>query len=122
MHYLVRLRLHTRDLSVHELWTRWDRLVMPDLPLVSGAAYPITRIVGQDRLVMLLELESREEAETFFTGTNPLAHYLEIEEVLPVQPYPDPAEKSAGGWSGTRVENQPIRREGKSRPPVMIIW
>jgi hypothetical protein len=98
MHYLVRLRLHTRDLSVHELWTRWDRLVM------------------------LLELESREEAETFFTGTNPLAHYLEIEEVLPVQPYPDPAENPAGGWSGTRVENQPIRREGKSRPPVMIIW
>ncbi len=65
----------------------------------------IFKIIGQRRVVGIIEVDTVDELDRLLMAGLPMAHVLEI-EVLPVRPYKDFAEDVFNRWQAVGAAEQ----------------
>ena len=55
--------------------------------LEEGKLVSLYKVSGQRRVLAIMDVESTDKPDQIIMGGLPMAHYLEIEEVLPLREY-----------------------------------
>lgn len=88
MLFFVKVRVDTKHLSQDELWALWEKEAAAALQAKhAGKVVALYKVSGQRRVVGIVNVESHDELDRIFMAALPMAHHLEIEEVLPVREY-----------------------------------
>jgi muconolactone delta-isomerase len=89
MLFFVKVRVDpARELEPDDLWDRWEKEAEAALgAMEAGKIVSLYKVAGQRLVVGILDLESHDEADRIFMGGLPMAHYLQLEEMLPVRDY-----------------------------------
>lgn len=104
MLFFVDFRVKTKDWSFEEMWEEWEKETEAALEAVeAGKIVTIHKVSGQRRVLAVLDVESTDELDQIIMGGLPIAHNLEIAEVLPVRDYADFAEDVRQRW-GARAQ------------------
>ena len=99
MLFFVKVRVEPKSLSLDELWDHWEKEAEAALAAKdAGKVVALYKVSGQRRVVGIVNVESHDELDRIFMAALPMAHYLEIEEVLPVRPYEHFAEDLKRRW------------------------
>ena len=89
----VDFRVNPKEWSFDELWDEWEKETEAALEAVeAGKIVGIYKVSGQRRVLAVLDVESHDELDQIIMGGLPIAHNLEIAEILPVREYADFAE------------------------------
>lgn len=64
----------------------------------AGKLVSAYKVSGQRRVLGVFDVESRDELDRIIMGGLPLAHNLEIAEILPIRKYEDFAEDVRNRW------------------------
>jgi muconolactone delta-isomerase len=84
----VDIRVNPKDMSLKELWDIWENEAKATLEAMeSGKVVSAYKVCGQRRVVMLLDMDSHDEIDQVLMAGLPLAHHLEIKEIVPVREY-----------------------------------
>jgi muconolactone delta-isomerase len=84
----VDIRVDPKDMSIDELWNMWEEEAKATLEAMeAGKVVSAYKVCGQRRVVLLLDMESHDEMDQVLMAGLPLAHHLEIKEILPVREY-----------------------------------
>jgi muconolactone D-isomerase len=95
----VKLRVDPKGLSPEELWDIWEKEAEAALgALEAGKAVSLYKVSGQRRVVGILDVESHDELDRILMAGLPIAHHLEVEEVLPVREYASFAQDVRDRW------------------------
>jgi muconolactone delta-isomerase len=95
----VDFRVNTRDLTLDELWEIWEKEADAATQAVeAGKVVALYKVSGQRRVLGILDVESHDELDQIIMAGLPMAHYLEIAEVLPVREYSAFAEDVRRRW------------------------
>lgn len=88
MLFLIKASVTQKDLSLDELWEKWEAEAKVCLKAIERnkivGAYKIS---GQKKVVLIYDAASHDELDRTFMAGLPLAEYVEIEEMLPIRPY-----------------------------------
>lgn len=102
MLFFVDFRVNPKDLSLDELWDEWEKEAEAALEAMeAGKVVALYKVSGQRRVVGVLDVESTDELDQIIMAGLPIAHHLEIAEVLPVREYAAFAEDLRQRWSAT---------------------
>jgi len=100
MLFFVKVRVMTEGLSVDQMWEMWDKEADVAIgAMKAGKIVAAYKVAGQRRVVGIVEVESHHELDAIFMAGLPMAHHLEIEEVLPVREYARFAEDVKRRWT-----------------------
>jgi muconolactone delta-isomerase len=99
MLYFVNIRVKTEGLSLDELWDIWE----PETEAALGAkgagkVVDLYKVSGQRRVLVIMDVDSNDELDQILMAGLPMAHELEMEEVLPLRAYEDFAEDIRNRW------------------------
>jgi muconolactone delta-isomerase len=95
----VDFRVNPKDMSFDELWDAWEEETKAALgAMEAGKLLSAYKVSGQRRVLGILDVESHDELDRILMGGLPLAHNLEIAEVLPIRKYEDFAEDVRNRW------------------------
>jgi muconolactone D-isomerase len=84
----VDIRVNPKDMSIEKLWDVWEEEVRATLEAMeAGKVVALYKVCGQRRVVGIFDVESHDELDRILMAELPMAHYLEIEEALPVREY-----------------------------------
>ncbi len=84
----VDIRVNPKGMSIDELWDMWEEEAKAALEAMeAGTAVALYKVCGQRRVVGIFDVESHDELDQILMSGLPMAHYLEIAEVLPVREY-----------------------------------
>jgi muconolactone delta-isomerase len=82
------IRVNPKDMSLDELWDIWEEEAKATLEAMeAGKVVSAYKVCGQRRVVMLLDMDSYAEMDRVLMAGLPLAHHLEIKEIVPVREY-----------------------------------
>ncbi len=88
MLFFVDFRVNPKELSLDELWDEWEKETEAALgALEAGKLVSLYKVSGQRRVLAIMNVESTDELDQIIMGGLPMAHYLEMEEVLPLREY-----------------------------------
>jgi muconolactone D-isomerase len=88
MLFFVKVRVEPKELSLDDFWNAWEKEAEAALGAVAaGKAVALYKVCGQRRVVGILDVESHDELDRIIMAGLPMAHHLEIEEILPVREY-----------------------------------
>ena len=100
----VDFRVNPKEWSFDELWDEWEKETQAALEAVeAGKIVGIYKVSGQRRVLAVLDVESHDELDQIIMGGLPIAHNLEIAEILPVRQYAAFAEDVRQRW-GARAQ------------------
>ena len=95
----VDIRVNPKDMSFDELWDAWEEETKAALGAKeAGKLVAAYKVSGQRRGLAILDVESHDELDRTIRAGLPLAHHLEIPEVLPVREYESFAEGVRRRW------------------------
>ena len=95
----VDFRVNPKELSLEELWDEWEKETEAALGAIEeGKIVSLYKAAGQRRVLAVMNVESTDELDQIIMGSLPMAHYLEMEEVLPVRDYPAFAKDVRQRW------------------------
>lgn len=95
----VDFRVNPKDMSFDELWDAWEEETKAALGAKeAGKLVAGYKVSGQRRVLAILDVESHDELDQIIMGGLPLAHNLEIAEILPVREYESFAEDVRSRW------------------------
>ncbi len=95
----VDFRVNPKDMTADELWDAWEEETKAALgAMEAGKLVAAYKVSGQRRVLGILDVESHDELDQIIMAGLPLAHNLEIAEVLPVRLYSDFAEDVRNRW------------------------
>lgn len=95
----VDIKVNPKDLSIDELWDAWEPETEAALGAMdAGKLLKAYKVSGQRRVLAILDIESHDELDQILMSGLPMAHYLEIEQVLPVREYAAFAEDIRSRW------------------------
>ena len=95
----VDLRVNPKDMSLDELWDIWEEEAKATLEAMeAGKVVSAYKVCGQRRVVLILDMDSYDEMDRVLMAGLPLAHHLEIEEIVPVREYEDFASDVMQRW------------------------
>ena len=84
----VDIRVNPKDMSIDELWDIWEKEAKATLEAIeAGKVVSFYKVCGQRRVVGIMDVESHDELDQILMAQLPMAHYLEIQEALPVREY-----------------------------------
>ena len=84
----VDFRVNPKEWSFDELWDEWEKETEAALEAEeAGKIVAIHKVSGQRRVLAVLDVESHDELDQIIMGGLPIAHNLEIAEILPVREY-----------------------------------
>lgn len=99
MLFFFKVRVEPKDLSFDELWERWEEEAETALAAKqAGKVVALYKVVGQRRVIGVLDMASHDELDKILMATLPMAHYLEFEEIFPVRSYEGFAEDVKQRW------------------------
>ena len=88
MLYFLKVRVDHQRLTSDELWSLWEKEADVVLSVkAAGRIVALYKVVGQWRVLVVLDVESHDEIDQALMAAMPLAHYEELEEILPVREY-----------------------------------
>ena len=88
MLYYFKVRVEPKDWSFDEMWDWWDKEADAALAAkASGKMVALYKVAGQRLVIGIMDAESHDEMDRIFMAVLPIAHNLEIEEILPVRAY-----------------------------------
>lgn len=95
----VDIRVNPKDMSFDELWDAWEEETKAALRAKeAGKLVAAYKVSGQRRVLAILDVDSHDELDRILMAGLPLAHKLEIAEVLPVREYESFAEDVRSRW------------------------
>jgi muconolactone D-isomerase len=68
------------------------------LAKARGSIVALYKVVGQRRVLVIVNMESPDELDQALMATLPLAHYEEVEEILPLRSYESFADDVKRRW------------------------
>jgi muconolactone D-isomerase len=99
MLYFFKVRVLHEQLTVDELWDAWEREAETAQGAVqAGLIRSIYKVVGQRRVIGILDLDTHDQMDQILMSGLPMAHVLEWEEVVPVREYADFADDVKRRW------------------------
>jgi muconolactone delta-isomerase len=99
MLYFFKVRVLHENMSFDELWDAWEKETdAAKGGMEAGLIKVAYKVVGQRRVVGILDLDSHDEMDRILMAGLPMAHVLEWEEVLPVREYADFADDVKRRW------------------------
>jgi muconolactone D-isomerase len=98
MLFFFKVRVEHSDMSLDELWNLWEKEAEAAEPAMDAGKLTGFKVVGQRRVIGIIDAESHDELDRIFMAGLPMAHVLEFEEVLPVRRYTDFAEDIRKRW------------------------
>ncbi|KPJ91694.1 MAG: translational initiation factor [Gammaproteobacteria bacterium SG8_11] len=99
MLFFVKVRVDHTKISEEELWDLWEKEAESALAAKeAGKIVALYKVVGQRRVVMIVNVESHDELDRLAMGAMPMRHILECEEILPVRDYDDFAKDVKRRW------------------------
>lgn len=99
MLFFVRIRVKTEGLSLEELWDIWEPETEAALGAKgSGKVVDLYKVSGQRRVLVIMDVESHDELDRILMAGLPMAHELEMEEILPLRTYEAFAEDIRNRW------------------------
>ena len=100
----VDFRVNPKELSLDELWDEWEKEAEVALEAMeAGKIVTAYKVSGQRRVLAVLDVESTDELDQIIMAGLPIAHNLEIAEILPVREYAAFAEDVRQRW-GERAQ------------------
>lgn len=100
----VDLRVDPKEMSIDELWELWDEEASAALGAKeAGKVVSLYKVSGQRRVVGILDVDSTDELDQILMAGLPIAHYLEVEEALPVREYEAFASDLRQRWGQQRA-------------------
>lgn len=95
----VDFRVNPKDMTADELWDAWEEETKAALgAMEAGKLVAAYKVSGQRRVLGILDVESHDELDQIIMAGLPLAHNLEIAEILPIRKYEDFAEDVRNRW------------------------
>lgn len=95
----VDFRVNPKDMTFDELWDAWEEETKAALgAMEAGKLVAAYKVSGQRRVIGILDVDSHDELDQILMGGLPLAHNLEIAEVLPIREYSSFAEDVRNRW------------------------
>jgi muconolactone delta-isomerase len=95
----VDFRVNPKEWSLNEMWDEWEKETEAALEAVeAGKIAAIYKVSGQRRVLAVLDVESTDELDQIIMAGLPIAHNLEIAEILPVREYATFAEDVRQRW------------------------
>lgn len=95
----VDIRVNTKDWTEQELWNAWEDEVNAAAGAnEAGKIKSIYKVSGQRRVLVTLDVDSHDELDAILMAGLPMAHNLEIDEILPVRSYWDFADDVRNRW------------------------
>jgi muconolactone delta-isomerase len=99
MLFFVKVRVDHTKISEEELWDLWEKEAESALAAKeAGKIVALYKVVGQRRVVMIVNVESHDELDRLAMGAMPMRHILECEGILPVRDYDDFAKDVKRRW------------------------
>lgn len=96
----VDFRVNPKELSLEQLWELWEREADAAKGAIeAGKVVALYKVSGQRRVLGILDVESHDELDQIIMAGLPMAHYLEIAEIIPVREYSALAEDVRRRWS-----------------------
>lgn len=93
------IRVNPKGWSFDEMWEHWEEETKAALQAMeAGKAVALYKVSGQRRVLAVFDVESHDELDQIIMGQLPIAHNLEIAEILPVRDYADFAEDVRRRW------------------------
>ena len=85
---LADIRVNPKDMSLDELWDIWEEEAKATLEAMeAGKVVSAYKVCGQRRVVLIFDMDSYDEIDQVLMAGLPLAHHLEIREIVPVREY-----------------------------------
>ena len=85
---LADIRVNPKDMSLDELWDIWEEEAKATLEAMeAGKVVAAYKVCGQRRVVLIFDMDSYDEIDQVLMAGLPLAHHLEIREIVPVREY-----------------------------------
>ncbi|MCA1729340.1 MAG: muconolactone Delta-isomerase family protein [Actinobacteria bacterium] len=69
----------------------------------AGKIVSLYKVSGQRRAICILDVESHDELDQIFMAGLPMAHYVELKEVLPMREYEAFARDVSQRWQQQRA-------------------
>lgn len=102
MQFLCDFRVRHEGMTLDELWDRWEQEADAALPAIRAGALQAWKVVGQRRVVAVVEAASHDELDRLIMAGLPMAHVLELAEVAPLRPYEAFAADVKARWKETQ--------------------
>ncbi len=97
-------RVNPKEWSFDQLWDEWEKETEAALEAVeAGKIAAIYKVSGQRRVLAVLDVESTDELDQIIMAGLPIAHNLELAEIVPVREYAAFAEDVRQRW-GARAQ------------------
>jgi muconolactone delta-isomerase len=88
MLYYFKVRVEPKEWSFDEMWNWWEKEAEAALAKkASGKMVALYKVVGQRRVIGIIDAVSHDELDQIFMAVLPIAHNLEFEEILPIREY-----------------------------------
>jgi len=78
--------LAPKDMSLDELWDIWEK-EGEAAAAAKEALVSVVKVVGQRRVLVIIEAESHTQLDTILMAALPMANMLEVVEISPVRDY-----------------------------------
>jgi muconolactone D-isomerase len=88
MLYFFKARVVHEQLTADELWEAWETDATTG-GLGSGLIKSVYKVVGQQRVIGIFELDSLDEMDRLLMEGLTMSHVVEWEELTPVREYSD---------------------------------
>ncbi len=99
MLYFLKVRVDNQRFTAEELWDHWEREAeVALLAKARGSIVALYKVIGQWRVLVIVNMESPDELDQALMATLPLAHYEEVEEILPLRSYESFADDVKRRW------------------------
>lgn len=99
MLFFFKVRVDPKDMSIDEMWDIWEKEAEAAIGAKkAGKVVALYKVAGQRRVIGILNVESHDELDRILMAALPMAHYLELEEILPVRNYEDFADDVKRRW------------------------
>jgi muconolactone D-isomerase len=88
MLYFFKVRVDPKEWSFDEMWNQWEKQAEAAMAAkASGKMVALYKVAGQRLVIGVIDAVSHDDLDQFFMAAAPIAHNLEIEEMLPVREY-----------------------------------
>jgi muconolactone D-isomerase len=99
MLYFFKVRVLHETMSFDQLWDAWEEETNAAKGGMDAGLIKVAyKVVGQRRVVGIINIDSHDELDRILMAGLPMAHVLEWEELLPVREYTDFADDVKRRW------------------------
>jgi muconolactone delta-isomerase len=99
MLYFLKVRVDYQRLTPEEFWNQWEKEADAALRAkAAGKIVALYKVVGQRRVLIIVDAQSHEEVDRSLMAALPMAPYEELEEILPLREYESFADDVKRRW------------------------